>query len=785
MFSNYLLSALRNIRRNKLSSGISIFGLAVGIAASCLMFRYVKFELSYDKHQKFHEQIFRLGTVLSAEGRHEQLAPTATGVAPQLKHLVKGVSKVARVVPMEAVVRQGDYKNISQDKFYQVDPTITEIFEMDWIVGNASTALENPYSIVLTENIAQRLFISALPSELIGRTLQVNQELYQISGIIKDIPANSDWQFEGLIPLKYEKYSWDEFNAFTYVLLDKQSSIADFKMSLHAFDQHWFSPKLQQSWGTQDTYVYHQATPLSELHFTNDLLGDMSGKGNINLIIALSLIAIFLLAIASINFINLFIAQSIRRNVEVGIRKVLGANKAQLALQYLSESVLFAFISTGIAVVLIQLIEPWWFSFTGINLRLENFFKEEAFTYLFVILVMVGIFAGSYTAFFLANCHPVKALKANFSFSSPRTFHKALQLIQFSIATGMILCTMVVYSQLDYLLHKQLGFDKESVMVIDLPELSHKSDKLNKFKAYLLQNKDIEGVALGGKPGELYLKGTVIQDMDGQSIEIPVNAIYADENYLQVLGISTIAGNNFNEKECNCNIQFLVNESLSRRLQWENPLGEILSFDGEGEIVGVVKDFHYQSLYHGIEPLVIIFNPDANAHMLIKYKNNAAESIESAWQTFFPDTPVQYSLLEHELASLYSTEKHMIDLFTFFSLLTIVISCMGLFGMSAINVQHKTKVMGIHKVMGAQKFYIFYLLSKDTLLTVIFGIGISLPFSCLIMISWLSDFEYHVSFNWIQLILAGGIVFVLALLTSCYHGLQISRLNPVVSLRNE
>ncbi|WPP51054.1 ABC transporter permease [Catalinimonas niigatensis] len=785
MFNNYLITALRNIRRNKLSSGISIFGLAVGIAAACLMFRYIQFELSYDKHYTQHERIYRLSTVLSGNNRNEHLAPTAIGVAPQLNRFVKDISKVARVVPMGAVVKLGEFQNIRQDKFYQVDPSIVEIFDLDWIIGSAETALSTPYAIVLTESTARQFFDNASPEELMTSTLQINHELYNIRGIIKDVPDNSDWHFEGLIPLQNEKYAWYDFNAFTYVLLDKPTSLANFQTDLQAFDQHWFSPKLQKEWGTPDTYVYHKAISLANLHFSNDLLGDMSDKGNINLIIALSLIAIFLLAIASINFINLFVAQSIKRNVEVGIRKVVGANKTQLALQYLCESLLFAFISTAIALVLIQFAEPLWFSYTGISLNLQNFIKEEVFTFLFLMLFVVGIFAGSYTAFFLASCHPVNALKANFSFSSPRTFHKALQLIQFSIATGMILCTMVVYSQLNYLLNKQLGFDQESIMVVSLPESPDKTEKVNKFKAYLLGINDVEGVALGGKPGDLYLKGTVIQDMDGKSIEIPVNAMYADESYLKVLGISILEGNNFNEKECNCHTQFLINESLSQRLQWDNPLGENLSFEGDGEIVGVVKDFHYQSLHHAIEPLVIIFNSEMNSHMLIKIKSKAVESIESAWQTFFPDTPVQYSFLEQELTAQYSTEKHMINLFTFFSLLTILISCMGLFGMSAINVQQKTKAMGIHQVMGARKFYIFYLVSKDILLSVVFGIGVSLPLSGLIMIRWLSDFEYHVSFNWLQLVFSGGIVFILAMVTSCYHGIQIIRLNPVSSLRNE
>lgn len=783
MFKNYLLTAIRNIRRNKLSSGISIFGLAVGIAAACLLFRYIQFELSYDTYHTNHKRIYRLSSVLSGESRNEYLALTAIDVAPQLGHLLKEVDKIARVVPMEAVVRLGEHQNLRQEKFYQIDPAIAEIFDLEWIAGSAEDALTTPYSIVLTESITKQFFEYAWPEDLIGRTLRINHELYTLSGVIKDIPAHSDWHFEALLPLNKEKYDWYDFNAFTYVLIKENSNFADFHSSLQSFDQHWFSPKLQKEWGTQDTYIYHIATPITDLHFTDHLLGDMPGKGNKSLIIVLSSIAIFLLSIAGINFINLFIAQSIKRNVEVGIRKVVGANKVQLALQYLSESVLFAILSSVIAVVLIQLIEPWWFSYTGITLKTGNFFGDS-FIYLFVILVLVGLFAGSYAAFFLASCHPVKALKANISFSSPHSFHKALQLIQFSIATGMILCTMVVYNQLDFLLHKQLGFDQKKVMALSLPDSPHFYERIQKFKDYVLEKNYAESISLGSKPGDLHLKGTLIQEMDGQTLEIPVNAIYADEDYLEVLGISVAKGSNFNT-DCNCQGQFLINESLSERLQFDDPLGKNLSFEGDGKIVGVVKDFHYQSLHHAIEPLVIILNAEASAHILIKMQGDPTESIEAVWQTFFPDIPINYNFLEQELASQYSTEKHMIDLFTFFSLLTILISCMGLFGMSAINVQRRTKAMGIHKVMGAHKFYIFYLLSKDALLIVVLAICVSLPLSGLIMLRWLNDFEYHVSFDCLQFIFSGGIVLLLALITSCYHGMQISSVNPVLSLRDE
>ncbi|MEK6478021.1 FtsX-like permease family protein [Catalinimonas sp. 4WD22] len=786
MLKNYLLTAIRNIRRNKLSSTISIFGLSIGITAAFLMFRYIQFELSYDNYHQKQKRIYRLSTVLSGGAKSEHLAPTAMAVAPQIQKLLKEeVALSARVVPLEVVVKISDYEVFRNDKFFQVDPEITKILDVKWLAGDSVHSLKMANALVLTQSLAQAYFSDVSYEDILGKTLILNRKIFTVEGVIEDIPLNSDWYFEALVSLQNSKYEWYDFQAFTYVLLKDNVNFGDFQLSLQNFDQHWFSPLMQKEWGTEETYVYHKVIALTDLHFTNDLIGDMKGKGNMNLIIVLSLIAIFLITIAAINFINLFIAQSIKRNVEVGIRKIVGARKTQLILQYLSESILFALISSGIAVILIQSVEPLWYNYTGISLEFNNIFDENIFFYLILVILIIGLFAGSYAAFFLASSNPVKALKNNFSFNSPKSFHNLLQLIQFAIATGMVLCTLVFYKQLDFLLNKQLGYDEEQVMVLNLADAPDKMERMSAFKSYLLDKHYAESVALGTKPGNLHLKGTVIQEMDGQSIEVPVNAIYADEDYLEALGISLVEGNNFFNEECDCGNQYLINEALSRELQWDKPVGESLSFDVEGKIIGVVKNFHYQSLHHTIEPLIIILNPEGSTHALIKIKGEKIGNIQSAWQTFFPTTPINYSFLEQELAAQYTTEKHMIDLFTFFSILTIVISCMGLFGMSAMNAQLRTKAMGIHKVMGARRLQIFYLLSKDTLKNVCFAIFISLPLTGVIMFRWLSMFEYHVAFDWVQLFVAGTIVFSLAMFTSCYHSLHITRTNPVLSLKDE
>ncbi|MDF9797413.1 putative ABC transport system permease protein [Catalinimonas alkaloidigena] len=785
MLKNYLLSAIRNISRNKLSSGISIFGLAIGISAAFLMFRYIQFELSFDNYHPRHERIYRLSSILSAGAKSEYLAPTAMSVAKQVQKLIDEIEVAARAVPMEAVVKLGSYQVNSKHKFYQADPEIFDILEVEWLAQENNNPLKKPNTVILTQSLADKFFEDVWYDDMLGRPLMLNRKIYSVGGVIKDIPQNSDLRFEALVSLNDSQYEWLDFQAYTYILLKKNTALSDLQLSLQNFDQHWFTPVLQEEWGTEESYVYHKAIAIADLHFTNDLIGDTEEKGNMSLIVVLSIIAIFLVTIAAINFINLFIAQSIKRNVEVGIRKVIGARKSQLVFQYLSESLLFTLISTVIAILLIQAVEPFWYASTNISLNINSLLYENIFLYLVMTLLLIGIFAGSYAAFFLASSDPVKALKNHFSNSSPKSFHKVLQLIQFSIATGMVLCTLILYQQLDFMLNKQLGYDEERLMVLSIPEVPEKSEVMSSFKQYLLDKNYAESVTLGAKPGNLYLKGTVIQEMDGNNIEVTVNAIYADADYLEVLGISLVEGNNFYRDACDCEHQYIINEALSKRLQWDRAVGESLSFDGEGEIIGVVKDFHYQSLHYAIEPLIIILNPEGGTHALVKLQGDKVGEIESAWQTFLPDIPISYSFLEQELAAQYRTEKHMIDLFIFFSILTIVISCMGLFGMSAMNAQLRTKAMGIHKVMGARRLQIFYLLSKDTLTNVGFAIVISLPLAGMIMFRWLSLFEYHVTFDWMQLFIAGSIVFLLAMFTSCYHSLHITQTNPVLSLKDE
>ncbi|MGD1894213.1 MAG: ABC transporter permease [Cyclobacteriaceae bacterium] len=788
MVKNYLTAAIRFIHRNRTTSFISIVGLGVGIAACFWIIQYIRYEYSYDAHHQQTDRIYRLSTRLQTANSDEKIATTIIGTASLLNSATKEVKEIVRFNPVSATVQPNLSEAFQETRFYQADASAFDIFTYPLRYGKATEALTQPYSVVLTESTAIRYFGKDNLEAALGESLMINQEYYQITGILEDLPANSNLLFDGLL-------SWDlttsredvffDMSAFTYVLLRKEASLASFKERLAEIDQYQFSPAIRRHWDTEETYASHLIIPLRQLHLERNLLGDTIGKGNAAYIIIFSIAGLFVLLMASINYINLFVGHSLKRNVEVGIRKVAGAIPEQLVLQYLSESLLITLLAGALAVLLIQTASTPQFAVLHMNVSIDLLLDAQAWMMLVALRLVVSILAVSYVAFFLASVKPTLSLKNIVMLPSGRLVRRSLQVAQFAIAIGMVICTLVVYQQMDYLRHKNLGFTQKSVLVVALPQDPKINKKLSKVTKAWKKHSEVKSVARGAKPGGAYMRGSVIQEVGGEQYDLPINALYVDEHYLDVLDINLVSGDTFQYCRSCRGDQYIVNEAFVEQMGWEDPVGQLIEYEGKGEIVGVVNDYHYQSLHNLIEPLILIYQPQQAQQLLVRVPPSAVADLASSWSATLPGLPFHHTFLNESIALQYQHEQKLLGVFSLFSLLTLCLAGMGLFGMTFLNIQHRTKEMGIRQVMGATQLGLMTYLSREIIMMALWAAVIALPLTYIFLQNWMQTFVYHTSISFLPFLGATGAMLLLTTATAWYHTQQITESNPVCSLRYE
>lgn len=788
MVKNYLTAAIRFIHRNQTTSFISIVGLAIGIAACFWIIQYIRYEFSYDAFQEKADRIYRLSTRLQSSNSDEKIATTLTGIAPMLTALSEDVEAVVRFVPTPAMVQPSASEVYQETRFYQADASVFQVFSYPLRYGDARQALTKPYSIVLTRSTAIRYFGEENLSTAVGEMLLINREHYQVTGIMDDLPTNTNLRFDGLLSWQLDATREDVFfdmNAFTFVLLPKNRPRHRFEERLAALDQHQLTPAIQRYWDTSETYASHLPIPLRELHLRDDLLGDIPGKGNPRYIIIFSIAGIFVLLMASINYINLFVAHSLKRNVEVGIRKVVGAVREQLVLQYLSESLLISLLAGALAILLIQTASSPLFRLMNMASGSGPFPDAEAWVVLAGLLLLVAVLAGSYLAFFLSSVKPTLSLKNMAMLPSGRVVRRSLQVVQFAIAIGMVICTFVVYQQMYYLQHKNLGFTQKPVLVVNLPQDQQARENLPQLTRAWSALPEVTSVSLGAKPGGAYMRGSIIQEMEDELHDIPINALCVDEHYLEVLDITLVAGSPFTPcRTCQEN-QYIVNEAFVDQMGWEQPLGEYIEYEGSGKIIGVVADYHYLSLHNRIDPLILIYNPQRANQLLVQVPPASVGTLQEIWHTLLPGLPFNHTFLNESLAQQYQHERKLMGVFSFFSLLTLLLAGMGLFGMTFLNIQHKTKEMGIRRVMGATQLGLMVYLSREIVLMAGWAASLALPLTYLFLQNWMSNFVYHTGISAIPFAGAIALLLLLTTATTWYHTRQLTDSDPVRSLRYE
>jgi putative ABC transport system permease protein len=785
MIKNYLKIALRNIRRHKGYSFINIAGLAIGMACCILILLWVQDELSYDRFHGNASDIYRVIQDINFTDHSTTWTITQGPLGPSLEKDFPEIIRAARIT------WRGFRLTYSEKSFDErvgmADGSIFEMFTFPLIKGDPATALSEPRSIVLTEETAEKYFGTEDP---LGKTIKAdNRYDFLVTGVMKNIPRNSHLQFDFLIPfifgreLKYTVDNWRNSQFRTYVQLQKGIPYQEVVQKISGY--LYKKPTLEK-----DARLNLQ--PLTRIHLYSNYEFDQA-HGDITFVTIFSVIASFILLIACINFMNLATARSGNRAKEIGMRKVVGAYKKNIIQQFFGESILLAFIALLFALILVWLLLPVFNNLSAKELSLDVSGNPWILLGLISIALFTGIISGTYPALFLSAFRPVKVLKgASQSSSKGSVFRKILVVFQFSLTILLIICTTVVYTQLNYMRNRKLGYDKEYMIYTGMR--GNMRSKFEAVKNELLQNPNILAVtATSNVPTYGYSFSNSLWRWDGQNPdeETLMRAVFVDYDYFKTFRMEIVEGRSYSKEfSTDASDAIMVNEAAVKAMGMESPVGKRLSIgDNNFKIIGVVKNYHFRSVRQEIDPLILIYNPRPSGVLFARLKSeNISQTIgdiENTWKKFAPGYPFRYRFLDEAIDNLYRAEQRVGTIFKYFSFLAVFISCLGLFGLASFMAERRTKEIGIRKVLGASVSGMVVLLSKEFTKWVLVSNLIAWPVAYYAMSRWLESYAYKTNIQLWTFIIASVLALIIAVFTVSYQAIKASLANPVESLRYE
>jgi putative ABC transport system permease protein len=795
MFKNLLTVALRNFQRDKWYSLLNILGLTIGITFSIFLIFYVREELSYDRFHEKADHIYRVeGFVQEVDKDPLKIAYTQTPFAAAVQKDYPEVQEAVRFIGAgRNMYKKGDL-HLYQDKVFYADSNLFRVFTFPFIQGDPRTALQAPNSMVLTEETAIKFFGNT--TGVIGQTLQTaNGDNFKITGILKNVPLNSHIRFNMLLSastLPRGDDNWGNFNVYTYVLLNPNADPAAFeKKLLPMYDKY-----MAQIFKPVNVKIHYLVHPISWIHLHSDLQLEPEDLGSVSYVYIFSAVAFFMLIIACINYMNLTTARSARRAKEIGIRKVTGSTRPQLIAQFLLESTLTAVLALLLSIGLVALLLPVFNALAGKSIALSTMLQPGMLGLLLAMILFVGFLGGSYPALYLAKFDPIHILKGNLSKSSSNTtLRQILVVTQFSIAMIMLICTLVVYNQLNFIRGKDLGFDKSQVVTIVANSGKDISSEILAFKNETRKNPHIVSAASsdtepGGPPVSYSLFH--VPTKGGAWADQALDNYGIDENFFKTLGIQITRGRAFTGLADTLH-SIIVNENFVKNFGWVDPIGKHVKFPNDTssyylEVVGVVKDFNQKSLYDPIGPELFFYRPNRN-HIQLKLdgKNMPATiaGIQQAWHNALPELPFEYSFLDQGFDKKYAADQRRGKLFTTFSVLTVMITCLGLLGLIAFITQQRQKEISMRKIMGAGVGQIVTLITRNFVFLVGLSCLIAFPVAYFFMHKWLNFFSYHTGLSPMPFLLAAFTVLTITLLTVIYHTMRAALANPSKSLRSE
>ena len=787
MIKNYLKIAWRNLLRHKAFSLINIGGLSIGITACLLISLYVNYELSYDVYHRKKDRIVRVANIMrTPEKDNINAAPSPTLLATTLKNYPE-VEAAVRFEPDRAVMKVNG-QVFKEDNVYKADANVFDVFTYKFKEGNPARALRDPHSMVISAALAKKYFGD---NSAMGKNIICNKVLYQVSGILEDLPENSDLKINALLPADFAKITtWmaDDFSVYTFVLFKQKPDLVAFQRKLDIISKRDIQPEFNKM-GAVKYSLKFTIQPLKDVHFATGYLGD-TVKGDKQLIYIFSVLAVVILVIALLNYINLSTARATERAKEVGVRKVNGALRPALIRQFLFESFFVTTIAllTGLGLMFIML------PFLNHLLQAKIWVSWSAYSFwsICAIVLASSLLTGLYPAFVLSAFQPITALKANFR-HKPKgfTLRKVITVTQFVIATVMIAGAFIMNRQVNYVQHKSLGYDRNQVLDIALPDDSVALLRVKSFDNALRQMSQVKGTAVqtGFSAGNIDMspKSTTMTAVNGVKRETMSNYFSVDEKFMPLMGIKLSAGRNFSAAMTSDKKQaFIVNEAFVKLVGWKNPVGQpIEGFDHKGNVVGVVKNFHYASMHNPIAPLVMVYSSMKPMSLLVKIDPKDIKQVRDVWHSYFPDTPFGGNFLDADFNSVYQKDMTSIKLFNYFTLLSILIACLGLYGLAYLVAMQRTKEIGIRKVLGAAFQQLLVLLAKDFIKLIAIASLLAVPIAWFIMNKWLEGYAYHIPVSWWLLVTPVLAVLIIALLVISYQTIKVAITKPVKSLRSE
>jgi putative ABC transport system permease protein len=817
MIKNYLKVALRSILRNKLTAFINISGLALAMACAILIYLYVIDETNYEKYHSKADRIYRVTRDFhSQQGEVSlRLANVAPPIGPLLKNDFGEIEVLARTVNYGVVIgleENGELKmSNSENNLYMAEPDIFKILDIDIISGDPAKALQRPFTVMLSEKTAMRYFNT---TQVEGKRLRAdNASDLEVTGVYKDFPLQSHWHPEFLVSfttLEDDKIygrsgletNWGN-NAFgTYMLLEKGSDYKKLESRFPAFIDKHFGKFAKANWGVPADWVASKSTTLklqklTDIHLRSHLDDELEANGDINNVYMMGVIGIFIVLIACFNFINLSTARATKRSKEVGLRKVVGAFKNQLIGQYLSESVLISFFALVLAIALAFSGLGWLNGFTSKQLSLNFIENVPLLVGLIFFALVVGILAGIYPAFVISAFKPALTLKGTQGSPSGKGFvRKALVVAQFSISIVLIIATLITFDQLNFLNTRDLGYQKDQI--VTLPYYAEIAKSYDAFFNEVTKSSDLKNIGRSSRvpTGRLLDSYGGASVMMGDSLveaHADLKSISVDENFFDTYEIGMAAGRNFSKEiSTDDSLAFIINEAAVRAIGWKNGKDHINEefhyADVNGKLIGIVKDFHFESLHQQITPM--IFLQRRNNYNVLSFKiagNMTATlaSLEKTWKQFVPARPFSYTFLSERYQKLYDSEQKQNQLFTSFSILAIFIASLGLFGLAIFNTLQRVKEIGIRKVLGASVFNIVKILSTEILILVVVANLIAWPIAYYLMNEWLNTFAYRVDIGIVQYTIAAVAAILIALLTVSTQTIRAALRNPSNTLRYE
>jgi putative ABC transport system permease protein len=811
MIKNYLRSAWRNIARHKFISFINISGLTIGITCCLLILLYIINELSYDKFNTNADRTYRVTRIFYSKDGSENLhlSSIAPPFGPLLKVAFPDIEKVTRVLPNGTTVFRYKNKLFNEQNGFFADENFFNVFSVNITEGDKKTALNDPYTVIITPEIARKYFGNEDP---INKTviLDNTKHEFKVTGVFEPFPSNSHMHPNMLMSFNTLKDSiiygekqletnYGNNSFYTYLLLPKNYNSKMISGQLNNFlDKYVHMPGMPPNVKTsQATKLTMQK--LTDIHLKSHLDDEIEPEGSITRVYIFSIIAVFILLIACINYMNLSTARSALRAKEIGVRKVIGAQRKEIIRQFLGESVLVTWLALILAMVLTWLLLPYINSLAHLNLAFSSLFRWDILIGILCLPFFIGLLSGIYPAIFMSSFKPVQVLKGVLKVGSGGiSFRKVLVVVQFSISIILIVATTVVFQQLSYIENKSLGFNKDHILVTTYSGTLTK--QFESFKQELLKNPAIKSVGRSSR----IPSGRLLDDQGAQVIEggksVPTNIelkyITTDFGFMDTYGMKLAAGRNFSKDYITDTASYVINETAVQQLGWktaQNAIGKDMTYGNtKGKVIGVVHDFHFESLHQAIIPMIFWLPPPSSSYynsISIKVNGNNVQSaintMRDTWHQYVPTVPFDYTFLDDRFHKLYDAEQQESKLFTIFSCLAIFIACLGLFGLSAFTISQRVKEIGVRKVLGASVPQIVVELSKDFMTLVIIAALLALPLAGWLMHNWLKNFASRIDLSVWVFLGAGIMAFIIAFVTISMQTVKAANVNPVKSLRSE